>query len=280
MVYLVWLPQGIENFRGFIQSYLKFTAGADHDLIILFNGTALDHPVPVDDYLDHLKKQHIPCKVLQNSSGQDIAAYRYAAQELNNECLLFLNSYSRILAPDWLRCFEQFYLDRVGMVGATGSWSGYADAISRYTFSFLKQPYPVTRKISVLKYWLKLKLLHSRKFPSFPNPHLRTNAFLINRKLFTSLVFPDLKNKLGAYTFENGRNSITNQIIQKGLSVLVVNRKGETFEIPEWPESHTFWNYDQEFLLISDNQTEKYRQGDSKLRAHLKIDAWGRTTRP
>ena len=38
VVHLVWKPAGLEAFRKFVRSYSEHPAGAEHELIILYNG--------------------------------------------------------------------------------------------------------------------------------------------------------------------------------------------------------------------------------------------------
>ena len=44
--------------------------------------------------------------------------------------------------------------------------------------------------------------------------------------------------------------------------------------------SNTFWQSNQENLLVADNQTETYRAADPAGRAELSHYAWGELARP
>jgi hypothetical protein len=91
-------------------------------------------------------------------------------------------------------------------------------------------------------------------FSQFPAPHLRTNALMAKRQLLSQALSQDLGRKVDAHRLESGRRSITAQIERAGLRALVVDSGGQAFEQPEWPDSKTFWQADQEGLLVADNR--------------------------
>ena len=72
-------------------------------------------------------------------------------------------------------------------------------------------------------------LLYLYQYGRFPNPHIRTNAFMIERNRFLSLYAPAFKNKEDAYKFESGRRSMTKQIIAQELKPVVVDRNGAVY---------------------------------------------------
>src|SRR5580698_1899936 len=132
VVHLVWLPYGIEQFHAFIQSYQAYPAGCDHELIILYNGVSSEEQANV--YEQYLSGLRIPHRSYFLSSGEDIEAYYWISGLVEHPYVLFLNSYSRLLAGDW----GKYYLDairgdKVGAVSATGSWQSY------YSTVFMKE---------------------------------------------------------------------------------------------------------------------------------------------
>ena len=135
---------------------------------------------------------------------------------------------------------------------------------------------------SIIDHYKKYKLLIKAmiywrlKFPDFPNPHIRTNAFMINRKLMLRIKYKRLKNKFMAYIMESGRNSITKQVLSMGFDVVVIDRWGGNYNIEQWPDSKTFWIDDQQNLLISDNQTRLYEKAEEEEKSKLAYLAWGR----
>lgn len=93
------------------------------------------------------------------------------------------------------------------------------------------------------------------KFPEFPNPHLRSNAFMLSRRRFLELKGVEALTKWQAYAFESGRDSATCQIRALGLKAVVVNGFGEAFDVADWSRSRTFRLGDQDGLMVHDNQS-------------------------
>lgn len=114
-----------------------------------------------------------------------------------------------------------------------------------------------------------------KDFPPFPDYHLRTNAFMISRRLMLKIKHKKMKKKFDAYRFESGKNSLTNQVLRRGLNVLIIGKDRKGYEKEEWHRSGTWWQGEQDNLLIGDNQSSEYTHGDSKRRMYLSRLAWG-----
>jgi hypothetical protein len=294
VVFLMWVPYGIEYFRSFLNSYLLFPAGTDHELVILFNGYESDKNL--QDYHELLRSAGISYYHLKLEQGQDIFAYKWSAEQLSSTYVLFLNTYSQILNENW----GKYYLDairkeNVGCVGATGSWQSRASyGVKRVRWLFSKEekiiqnvPYYVEKEFKIAGLTISLSprlallasFLKSLKdifhFPFFPNPHLRTNAFITNRLFWLSLHFNSLKSKKDAYRMESGNNSFTRQIIKLDKKVQVINREGKVFEPYAWDRSKTLWYGDQEDLMISDNFTMLYEIQNKATRLTMQKSIWG-----
>jgi hypothetical protein len=188
---------------------------------------------------------------------------------------LFLNSFSTILYNDWLRYYvNTIELPGVGLAGTTGSWqSHYSNVFQEHKISYeLNKPFLYNFR----KYKLFLKAFFYWRFlfTSFPSPHIRTTGFIINRYLFSQLKRRKIKSKFDAYLFESGRKGMSRQIIKKGYQILVVDKFGQTYTSENWYESKTFWSFNQENLLISDNQTEKYMNEDDTKKKVYTLLAW------
>lgn len=113
------------------------------------------------------------------------------------------------------------------------------------------------------------------RFQGFPDHHLRSNGFIVERERFAAMRAGPMRRKLDAYAFESGRASITRQVERAGLHALVVDREGDCHEQRDWSSSHTLWQGQQERLLIADNQTRMYANGDLQRRRTLSAMAWG-----
>ena len=64
------------------------------------------------------------------------------------------------------------------------------------------------------------------------------------------------------------------------LRGVVVGADGEAYEKQRWHESNTFWQAQQENLVVEDNQSRDYRDGDGGRRLFLSLLAWGDAANP
>jgi hypothetical protein len=273
VVYLSWLPYGIEQLQQFIQSYKKNKAGYSHNLVIVFNGLA--YGVDKNSFTTLVKDELPKAEMLEMDSGQDIDAYFFAANKRSEGLILFLNTVSRFNCHNWLLSYIRSFDASTGALGATGSYQSLYTTVfrtSKWAWESEKGPYHNFRKY---KMFLKAILYWRFLIPPFPNPHLRTNAFMIRRVDFLSLKKRNLKKKFDAYLFESGRHSMTNQLLKRGYTVDVMGRDGNKYPLSRWKESNTFWVNDQPNLIISDNQTELYRTAGTAYKKYLGYIAWG-----
>jgi glycosyltransferase involved in cell wall biosynthesis len=97
-----------------------------------------------------------------------------------------------------------------------------------------------------------------RKFPYFPNPHIRSNCFLIDRNLLLSLDLRLRPTKLDCHLFECGPDGLSAKLLRLGLRLLVVGKNGAAYDVPDWPKSGTIRLNDQSNLLFGDNQTREF----------------------
>ncbi len=177
--------------------------------------------------------------------GVDLHTYHLTVREHKNPWFCFLNSYSEPLSNNWLaKLFTMSQVAGVGIVGATGSFENLSIA--------------------------------SKLFTHTPNPHIRTNAFILSRNLMLSIWPTKVTTKRAAYRVENGNNNITKQIVGFGFKALVVGKDGVGYEQKLWPTSGTFRQGNQENLLVADNQTRRYTDATSQERNFLSQRAWGK----
>jgi len=203
--------------------------------------------------------------------GFDLRGYRLAARRYQNYShFCFFNSFSEILAHDWLaKMYSQLSKPGIGLVGATGSWE------SMYSNVQIQRAAESDSTL-LSRFWTPIRLrLCQVSFHPFPNYHIRTNAFMIARELLLKVWPRFIITKRGAYLFENGKNSLTNRIARLGLHCLVVGRDGEAYTREVWDESRTYRQGGQENLLVADNQTRRYETGSADARKFLSEVAWG-----
>jgi hypothetical protein len=256
LVHLVWGPLGAGPLRAFLAAYGAHDAGADHELVVLFNGVGDRSEFTAALAGVEHRLIELPAPL------QDLAAYGEAARQIECDQLCFVNSYCEPLADGWLALLAGA---GAGLAAATGSYESLADLSHG----------PWIRRAQKL---VGLRALR-REFPPFPNPHVRSNALLLSRSLALSSGLERALDKPSAYALESGRRSITRQASERGLSVVVVGRDGRVFEPSQWPTSGTFRSGEQENLLVADNQTRAYAQAPEAVRAALRRAAWGPVSR-
>lgn len=261
LVHLVRQKNGTDPFRQFIDSYRANPGGVDHELILVFKGF-ISRKIP-DDYTELLSGIRYR-SFFTADFGFDIRPYYFCARKFQFPYFCFLNSFSVLQDKEWLKKLLTWgSRDGIGAAGATGSWESHLNNVIQIGL----------HNACVLK---KFK----RHFDPFPNPHLRTNAFLIRRERFLSIRKGWLLTKTQAYRFESGRDGLTRQLIDQGFEPVVVGKNGNGYSRDAWPSSQTFRIGDQSNLLIADNQTRQYILADPIRRNHLTRSTWGDQVAP
>jgi hypothetical protein len=191
-----------------------------------------------DSYLEHPSGMNHDLIVHEEGyeGDQDIAKYFRVAESVRHEHLLFMNTETYIKEDNWLD--KMMSHSAMGLVGAFGSWECCPNGNT-----------------------------------TFPNPHIRTNCFLVSRELFLAYpTRPVTKNQ--CYDFESGPRSFTRFVQgQKWAGVSLVDQP--------WVVSGS-WNKagfrvgNQEGLLFSDRQSRHYDGASPEERARLAELAWGK----
>lgn len=232
----------LKRLDNFLLSYLEHKSGTSHCLNIIFKGFSFSR---INFIKSYIKNNY---NVKFNSESQkdinyDIGSYIVAAKKSKAKYLFFLNSSSLILCDNWLKKFHFGYNStNMGLIGATGS----AEKLDHF--------------------W----------FQTWPNYHIRTNAFFINRELFIKLTenLGSFVSKDSVWKFESGSNSLTKRVSKMGLDVAVLGRDGLLYPYYLWQISNTFKIADQSNLIISDNQTNFYSQASIELKNILANKTW------
>jgi hypothetical protein len=298
LVHLVWAPLGPAPLESFTASYRRHDAGAAHELVVLLNGFAPDQDLsPWRKLLGGVEHEELRL----GRPLLDLAAYAEAHRRIRAERYCFVNSWGVLLADDWLGAMDRaLSAPGVGLVGATGSWGsirsyqrfmlGLGGAYGRVfpdrrsAVEMLEAiagsdpgpapPAAARRGIPGLAFARAL-LGQARGFAPFPAHHVRTSSFMLAGAVLDSVGFPAIADKNDTYRLESGRNSMTAQVERLGLSAVVAGRDGIAYRAPDWPASRTFWQGEQENLLIADKQTAYYARGSHAEREALARYAWG-----
>lgn len=96
------------------------------------------------------------------------------------------------------------------------------------------------------------------RFPEFPNPHVRSNGFIVNRERLNETGFKAPDSKIGSCVFESGLDSLTSRMRRNGLRALVVDKLGGGYDVQDWSRSRTFRLAGQEGLILHDKQTRSF----------------------
>jgi hypothetical protein len=265
VVHLVWAPLGPEPVRAFLRSYQSHTAGVEHELAIVLNGAARsrDGRVPLTRDRLLVELTGVRHRLIElDRPVPDLAAYGLAARTLPHSHLCFLNSYSVVLADDWLVKLVRALDDPdTGLAGATASWESQA----RW----------VRGRARYWPYQLATVRGARRDYPPYPNPHIRTTAFVLARQIVLALHLDDAQDKRATYLLESGRRNITRQVLDRGLRAVVVGRDGHPYGVKDWAAARTYRSGGQENLLVADRRTSDWHTASPRVRRRLSRDAWG-----
>lgn len=247
LVYLAWTPYGVRCAQDFLTSYRNHAPGSQHTLVLALAGPAGDR----DPW--HETFAAVAHETIELGLGMDLDHYRTVAELRAAARYCFVNTVTTVLAEDWLGHLERALLDpATGIAGATGSFE------SPYSI----RPGPL-RKLRP-------------GYESFPNPHLRTNGFLLERELLLELDWPTGLSKLQAVRLEAGSRGITRQVAARGLNTVIVGRDGTAYPPERWHESATFRSGEQRNLLLADNRTRHFQAAGTITRQALSWLAWRR----
>jgi hypothetical protein len=271
VVHLVWAPLGPEPVRSFLRSYRAHPPGIAHELVVVLNGAPVDAcangagggvaALTREDLAAELAGVEHRLIVLEEPVI-DLAAYGLAASALSHPRLCFLNSHSVILAADWLAILVRALDDPgTGLAGATASWESQSQWIRGRARHW---PYQLARLRSA-----------RRDYPRFPNPHIRTTAFMIERANLLTMNLHAARDKRDAYLLESGRRSITRQILERALRAVVAGRDGRAYGVKDWAAARTYRSGEQDNLLVADRRTADWLTASPRLRRRLSRDAWG-----
>ncbi|MEO8718034.1 MAG: hypothetical protein ABI423_07410 [Burkholderiales bacterium] len=291
VVHLARQLNGEAALQAFVRSYAANEAGMPHRLVAVLKG--YDEGSAADLSARRLLGP-LDAEVLRvPDDGLDLDAYRAAVAATGYAHYLFLNSFVRFEATGWLqKIFACGSRQGVGIAGATGSWqSVVSDEIDlirgriRQRFGppeasppgAAEAPASASPRRPTESGALAAcgALWHSfRRFPAFPNHHIRTNGFLLSRAVLSRLTWARTATKLDAHLIESGRNGLTAQVLRAGLEAVVVGRDGRGYPRHQWHASGAFWQGDQENLLIADNKTKQYQDASPAERQWLSRSAW------
>lgn len=270
IVYLFWVPYGINYAYKFLDSYIN---SGENEVLFFF---IIKGEINNEDF----KKIQEYCALCNinpiffqiKNEGLDIDSYFEILDLINTKYVMFFNTTSVILVKNWLSLFINNFLinDNIGIIGATGSLaSNLSITISklkkiRLKFNNLRE---IGRLIiGIVKYRIDFNL--------YPNFHIRTNAFMIETNLLKAYPNKTFKTKYNAHKFEHGKNSLTNFILNKGKLAYVVDKNMNLFDSSNINQSQNFWKGNQKDLIIDDKQTLIYQNSSQNNKIALENLIW------
>lgn len=176
--------------------------------------------------------------------GLDLGAFIQGAKQLQGDYIFCIGSGMTILCEDWLAKFHNAFENdaKIKLAGAMGSYAkGHSDR--------------------------------------FPNPHIRTCAFMMKRGLFLEYAeshkFPQTKED--TWEIEHGADSLTNFILNKGGWAVVVNNEGNVFYPQDWEKAQTYITLDSK-AIMDDKWARRYQLTDEYLRTKIEMENWAHNT--
>jgi hypothetical protein len=98
---------------------------------------------------------------------------------------------------------------------------------------------------------------------------------MMERQIFVDTLPSLIETKNDSYLFESGPDSLTQQVLRRGLRVVVVGKDGSIYEMDQWAESGTFRLGSQHNLLVKDNQTRAFEAMNVAEQSAFATMAWG-----
>ncbi len=272
VAYLVRFHEELAPVRRFAEAYAAHDPGLRHRLLLLRRG------FPSEGSWSPFAAAFEACDIQYDTldvadAGFDLGAYRQAVESTTEHAVCFLNTFSEVLCDGWLEHLHRSaQLPGVGLAGATGSYesvySAYVAALSVHRANRNRWWLPPVRG------YMKAYRLRS-EYPASPNPHVRTNGFLVTRSVAQTLRWGPFRSKDDTRRGESGWFSLSRQAEALGLRNVVVGRDGLSYEVADWPSSGTFRSGNQSNLMIADNRTREYDMSAAHERERLSRWAWG-----
>tara|TARA_Y100000768_G_C23962613_1_gene676161 strand:+ start:388 stop:1212 length:825 start_codon:yes stop_codon:yes gene_type:complete len=264
VAYVAYGPFGIDYLKRFISAYTKFNSGEKHEILICFKG--FSNYEEIKKFKKIINFEFIEFFEKNEKNDYDIGSYFRIADAYKDRLILFLDTHTRMNCNNWLRIFLENYSEK-RLIGATGSFASISS-------QFLRLYYSQYSKFQQIRWGLN----HLKKFKLFPNPHLRTTAFLIKGLDLMQLNFDKTKfiKKIETNYFESGRKSLTIQLQNKGFEIGIVNSDNKFFDIRTWRQSDTYCLGEQSKLIFVDNRTDEYKNASKEQKIKMNSLFWGK----
>lgn len=260
IVYLISNYDEESNIFSFIKNYKRYKAGLKHNLIICFKNCYSKV------FENKIRKKIYPYSYVKfvdiNKNDFDWGSYKRIALKNKKKLLFFFNCHSYPIKNNWLKFFVNHYKKKT-ILSPTGSYQSIS--FSSFNGFYFKDLF---RR-------LYYGILNFKNFSLFPNPHIRSNCFMIYSEDFLDLKLINCKNKLDTWRNESGRFGMSNQLLTKKFELYVINNDNKKFSIKDWIKSNTYAVGRQSKLLISDKHSREYMLLNKNKKKIYKKNIWG-----
>lgn len=269
VAHLVRRQEGVAAFARFLTSYQRHPADCAHELVLLVKGfTGGAGWEPYQQLLEGVAHR----RYVVPEEGFDLGAYRSFLPAASGSTVLFLNSHSEILVDGWLGLMVRHAGPR-RLVGATASWE------SHHPNRMDERPAPRVGTLRRLRramaaFRMSWRADHPLYLP-FPNPSIRTNAFLVHPDLHHIIgAWPVPRSKEDCFALESGCHGLSQTTIIGGGTLCLATADGRGIPPLGWPEAGVFRSEGQHNLIVSDNQTRYYAAANLAEKRALGWGAW------
>jgi len=303
LVHIVREVNGLGWLRGFADALRAHPPGTGYELVLAMKGFSSRRQA--SPYLAEVADL-APHALFFEDRGFDLGPYFAVAARLRRHRYCFVKCQCRPLVDGWLAKLDAA-LDRpgVGQAGSTGSWTSlhswllYTSGLPSSYTSVLPSRREARAVIAAMQvqqgtiarpsrmHSIRTRLQTLPKIPEellgfrpFPAPHMRLTSFVITHAALKELRLFEIQVKGDTLALESGRESFTAQLERLGCTSLLVDRAGAVYEPEQWHRSRTFLQGDQEGLLVAENHTQAYADGDLARRRLLSSTAWGHYADP
>lgn len=125
------------------------------------------------------------------------------------------------------------------------------------------------------KIWAGADYHFAKRFSYFPNPHIRSNAFMARREDVLKARLRHKDPKVACCLFESGPDGLSGRVLKQGRRLLMVGADGRAFDVHQWPTANCFRSGNQQNLLVSDNQTRATDSYSNEERFAHSTMTWG-----
>jgi hypothetical protein len=295
MSYVLREADGQEVFEEFIESLERFPIHKSTCLYIILKECTEQFRLRIQEKVQ--ESIPMAQLVVGSDGGFDLGSHLEIAKNASSDLLVLFTSSSQPTSNNWMQSLLRPFRDqRVGIVGTMYSNESLKSSyllvlklklkhklrqnLNNYErqlsdvwgisvqkipfvfriFDFVKVSDFLFRKIEVLALFLIARInpwKSIKNFPEFPNPHIRTTGFAIRRDLYIEILDRTPVSKFEAFSYESGRDSITNRVLGLGYKVGLVLENGNFIPIDN-PEAKKTFRFPGTNSLISDHQSRRY----------------------